>query len=84
VTPTRRQFEFKWDDVKALSNLRKNGISFELASTIFNDPALLTIADLEHGKDDERWFSIGTASNSALISAAYSWEEISTELCESE
>lgn len=80
MTPVGRQFEFEWDEAKALTNLRKHGISFEFASTIFNDPALLTIADVEHGENEERWFSIGTAGNKALISAAYLWEEISAEV----
>ena len=80
MTPIGRQFEFEWDEAKATTNLRKHGISFELASTIFNDPALLTIADVEHSKTEERWFSIGTAGSNALISAVYLWEEINAEV----
>ena len=42
-----------------------------LASTVFSDPQLLTIADLEHSESQERWFSVGSASNGKvrLISA---------------
>ena len=42
---------------------RKHGVTFELASTVFHDPRLLTIADLEHSDAEERWFSVGSASN---------------------
>jgi len=35
-----RQFQFEWDDVKAATNLRKHGVSFELARTV-NDVLLL-------------------------------------------
>jgi uncharacterized DUF497 family protein len=80
VTPRGRHFEFEWDDVKALANVGKHGISFELATTVFSDSALLTVADIEHSKNEERWFSIGVASNGALIAVAYLWEERSPEM----
>ena len=60
-----RQFQFVWDQAKAAANSRKHGIPFELARIVFNDPRLLTVADLEHGDTEDRWFSIGCASNSA-------------------
>lgn len=65
-----RQFQFEWDEIKAATNLRKHGVSFELASTVFNDPRLLTVADLEHSEIDERWFSIGWASNGVMVSVS--------------
>ena len=57
-----REFHFDWDEDKALANVRKHGVSFELARTIFSDPRLLTVADLEHNDSEERWFSIACAA----------------------
>jgi uncharacterized DUF497 family protein len=74
-----KQFQFEWDEVKAAANLRKHGVAFELASTVFADPRILTVADLEHSGSDERWFSIGCASNGAMLSIAYVWDESSLE-----
>jgi uncharacterized DUF497 family protein len=68
-----RQFQFEWDDVKAADNMRKHGVSFEFACTVFRDPRLLTVADLEHNDIEERWFSIGCASNAALLAVVYLW-----------
>ena len=70
-----RQFQFEWDEIKAAGNVRKHGVSFELASTVFNDPRLLTAADLEHSEIEERGFSIGRASNGAILSIVYLWAE---------
>jgi uncharacterized DUF497 family protein len=70
-----REFQFEWDEIKAATNLRKHGVSFELASTVFHDPRLLTVADLEHSDTEERWFSIGCASNSTMLSVVYLWSE---------
>ena len=70
-----RQFQFEWDEIKAAANVRKHGVSFELATTVFHDPRLLTLADLEHSEIEERWFSIGWASNGAILSLVYLWGE---------
>ena len=43
-----RPFQFEWDEAKADANVRKHGVTFELASTIFFDPNPLTVADVEH------------------------------------
>jgi uncharacterized DUF497 family protein len=45
---------FEWDANKARSNLDKHGISFEEASTIFEDQRSLTILDLLHSLVEER------------------------------
>jgi uncharacterized protein len=70
-----RPFQFDWDEAKADLNARKHGLTFEFASSIFRDPHLLTVADLEHSESEERWFSTGIARNGLLISVAYLWSE---------
>ncbi len=37
-----------------------------------------TIPDVEHSDVEERWFSIGLASNRTLLSIAYVWQELSS------
>jgi uncharacterized DUF497 family protein len=71
----RGQFQLGWDEVKAATNERKHGVSFDLARTVFNDSFLLTVADLEHSETEERWFSIGRAANNSILSVAYLWSE---------
>jgi hypothetical protein len=51
--------KFEWDDKKAISNLKKHGISFEEASTVFGDWLAITIEDPLHSEDEERWIIIG-------------------------
>ncbi len=70
-----RLFQFEWDEVKAAANERKHAVTFELASSIFYDPRLLTVADLDHSDEEERWFSLGMASNGMLLSVVYLWSE---------
>ena len=69
------QFQFEWDEAKAAANLRQHGVPFEVASSIFGDPRILTLADTTHSESEERWFSIGLASTGAMMSVAYLWTD---------
>ncbi len=55
--------------------MRKHSVFFELAATVFQDPRLLTVADLDHGNGEERWISIGWANNGAMLCVVYLWSE---------
>jgi len=51
--------EFDWDEAKAASNLRKHGISFEFAASIFADVNRIERRDSDLSQDEERWTGIG-------------------------
>ena len=50
---------FEWDPEKALTNLRKHGVSFEEASTVFGDLMSVTIRDPDHSVRELRFLDIG-------------------------
>lgn len=58
---------FEWDPRKATNNLRKHGVSFEEASTVFSDPLSLTIADPDHSEDEERSVILGQSNRLRLL-----------------
>lgn len=70
-----REYQFEWHEGKAAGNLVKHGVSFELASTVFADPGLLTIADLEHSEMEDRWLSVGVSGDGKVLAVAYVWSE---------
>lgn len=51
--------EFKWDDAKAESNLKKHGVRFSEAVTIWLDETSVEIPDIEHSLQEERWIRLG-------------------------
>jgi len=65
--PADFHYLFEWDVAKAASNRRKHGISFELATTVFQDPLSLTIVDDEHSEHEERWITLGRAATEVLV-----------------
>ncbi len=63
--------EFEWDEEKAKRNLKKHGVSFEEAATIFNDPRIATIFDPDHSEDEERFVSLGMSFIQRLLSVVH-------------
>ncbi|HMC63881.1 MAG TPA: BrnT family toxin [Gemmataceae bacterium] len=59
--------EFEWDERKARQNLRKHGVLFDEASTIFSDPLALTIDDPVHSEEEDRFVTLGESHRSRLL-----------------
>lgn len=53
--------QFEWDPRKASSNLRKHGISFEEAKSVFLDENARLIDDPENSKSEERFLLLGVS-----------------------
>ena len=51
--------EFEWDAAKARANLKRHGVRFEEAKTVFNDPLTLTFPDFEHSETEDRCITLG-------------------------
>jgi uncharacterized DUF497 family protein len=61
---------FRWDVRKAASNLKKHGIDFREAATIFDDPLSMTFPDPDHSDSEQRFLTIGqTIRGRALVVA---------------
>lgn len=54
--------EFIWDEKKAYSNVRKHGITFEEAETVFDDCHALRIFDPDHSQDEDRFLILGLSA----------------------
>jgi uncharacterized protein len=65
------QLRFEWHEGKAANNLKKHGISFEEAKTVFNDPLSITIADAQHSDNEDRYIDIGLSSQGELLVVVY-------------
>jgi uncharacterized DUF497 family protein len=58
---------FEWDPPKNRSNIEKHGVSFEEASTVFQDTLSLTIDDPLHSIDEERLILIGMSQKNRIL-----------------
>ncbi len=62
---------FSWDARKALGNLRKHGVSFEEAATVFSDPEGLDWDDFEHSLAERRSTRIGFSLSGRILFVVY-------------
>ena len=62
---------FEWDEMKAVATARKHGLSFEEATTIFSDPNTITIFDVEHLDEEDRFIDIGLSASGRILVVVY-------------
>jgi uncharacterized DUF497 family protein len=62
---------FEWNQEKAKQNLKKHGVSFEEAVTVFYDPLSATFDDPDHSVGEYRYITIGLSSRDRLIVVAH-------------
>jgi uncharacterized DUF497 family protein len=58
---------FEWDRDKAASNLKKHGISFDEAVTVFFDSLSATFSDPDHSLGERRLITAGYSLRGRLI-----------------
>ena len=59
--------QFEWNPDKARSNLKKHEVSFNEASTVFNDPLSMTFPDPNHSYSEDRYVIIGLSSAGRIL-----------------
>ena len=58
---------FEWNALKAARNLRKHGVSFDEASSVFFDPLSATGDDPDHSLEERRFVTFGMSSSGRLL-----------------
>ncbi len=67
---------FEWDPVKARTNRRKHGVSFEQAANVFDDPDALFEQDRTDDDSGElRWQALGLVEGTILLLVAHTVRE---------
>ena len=59
--------EFEWDPAKARSNLRKHGVSFEEARSVFYDEYATQFEDEENSEGEERFLMLGLSNELRVL-----------------
>lgn len=59
--------EFEWDAKKADANLKKHGVAFDEALTVFADTLARIFDDPDHSADEQREIIIGHSRESRLL-----------------
>ncbi len=62
---------FSWDRRKAVQNVRKHGVPFEEAMTVFFDENATEFFDPDHSADEDRFLMLGISSRLRLLVVHY-------------
>ena len=62
---------FEWDADKAAANLRKHGVSFDEAVTVFSDRLSMLLPDPDHSTGEARYLVMGLSTRGRLLVVAF-------------
>ncbi|MBV5305331.1 MAG: BrnT family toxin [Desulfobulbaceae bacterium] len=72
--------EFEWDNNKALKNLKKHGVSFHEAASVFGDPLAITFNDPDHSVDEERLLTFVTSITGKMVVVSHTERKTSLRI----
>jgi hypothetical protein len=70
--------QFEWNPEKAEANLKKHGVGFEEAKTVFGDFLARIFVDDEHSSEEKRNGIVGHSVNNRLLIISYTEKDDDT------
>jgi len=58
---------FTWDPKKAKENLKKHGVDFREAATVFGDTLSTTFPDTDHSAGERRFLTVGMSAAGRIL-----------------
>ena len=59
--------KFEWNSVKAATNKRKHGVSFEKAQSVFYDEYAIQFFDSDNSDNEDRFLLLGSSIQSRVL-----------------
>ena len=69
------EITFEWDEVKNQTNIRKHGISFEEAATVFYDNDAIVFDDPDHSILENRFLILGVSLQKRLCIVSHCYRD---------
>ena len=66
---------FEWDEAKSRRNVRKHGVSFEEAQTVFLDDNAIRFYDPDHSRDEDRFILLGMSFKLRILVVCHCYKE---------
>lgn len=64
-------YTFEWDAEKDAANLRKHGVTFREAASAFGDPLAITIPDIRHSEEENRYALLANSERGRLLAVMH-------------
>jgi len=66
---------FEWDEPKNKTNLKKHGISFEEAQTVFFDDNAIEFDDPDHSFEEKRYLLLGFSQTLKILVVCHCYRD---------
>jgi uncharacterized DUF497 family protein len=70
-----RDVRFQWNPAKARENVRKHGVSFDEAQTVFADENAILLDDPDHSAVEDRFVLLGLSAPLRVLVVAHCYRE---------
>ena len=72
------EFRFEWDGQKNKANIKKHGVSFDEACTVFYDENAIQFFDPDHSEDEDRFILLGMSFKLRILVVCHCFRESET------
>ena len=72
------ELAFEWDSKKDTANIKKYGVSFEEARTVFFDESAIQFFDPDHSDDEDRFILLGLSLKPRVLVVCHCFRESET------
>jgi len=66
---------FEWDEEKNRAGIKKHGVSFEEAQTVFLDENAVRFYDPDHSEDEDRFIMLGMSFRLRILVVCHCYRE---------
>ena len=73
-----KELRIEWDESKAKANVKKHGVSFEEARTVFYDENAIQFYDPDHSDDEDRFILLGLSFKVQVLVVCHCFRESET------
>lgn len=71
---------FEWDERKNKDNIKKHGISFDEAQTVFLDENAVRFDDPDHSRDEDRFLMLGMSFKLRVLVVCHCYRQDETAI----
>ncbi len=75
-----KEIRFSWDEGKNRANIKKHGIGFQEAQTVFRDPNARQFHDPDYSEDDDRFILLGFSARLNVLVVCHCYRSKESEI----
>ncbi len=72
------KLQFEWDSRKKKTNIKKHGVSFDEARTVFYDENAIQFFDPDHSEDEDRFILLGMSFKLRILVVCHCFRKSET------